>query len=324
MIIVTGGAGFIGSNLINYLNQQSEQDILLVDNLRNGRKIHNISNLKIADYIDKDDFLTNMNDIFKNREVRAVFHLGACSATSEWDGKYLMKNNYEYTKHIFEHCQINKTLFVYASSASVYGLGERGFSDMSNAYKPINAYAYSKLLFDQYISLNSTKLVSPALGLRFFNVYGQREAHKDTMSSPIHKFYNQLLKSGSCTLFGENDGVKAGEQMRDFVSVDDCVKVCDWILHNIKDSKYSGAYNLGTGSPRSFKSVAEILFDKLKQEIKKPILKFIPFPDKFKGSYQSYTCADLSKLRKLGYQDDFLTLEAGIAKFLDKQSGNTM
>ena len=311
-LIVTGGAGFIGSNLIKKLNDFGKTNIILVDDLTDGKKISNISDLDFIDYIDKDDFLSMVEKEISFGDVQALFHLGACSSTTEWDGKYLMQNNFEYSKKLLNYCQKKRIQFLYASSASVYGLGKNGFREERSCENPINMYAFSKFQFDQYVRAKMERFDTQVSGLRYFNVYGDRESHKIGQSSPIYQFNEQLRKDGIIRIFKGYDGYDDGEHQRDFVSVEDCVKVNLWLLEN---KNVSDIFNVGTGIARSFYDVATSLvnFNKKNGEI-----KYIEFPDSLKGSYQSYTCADLKLLRKYGYQDEFLSLEEGIRLFLKK------
>lgn len=316
MIIVTGGAGMIGSNIVYGLNKIGITNILIVDDLTDGRKFINLSDLDFEDYLDKDNFLQLIKNNYDFGKVEVVFHQGACSTTTEWDGKYLMHNNYEYSKKIMQWCQKIKSQFIYASSASVYGLGKTGFKEQLNNEKPINAYAYSKFLFDQYIRKVSENLESQVVSLRYFNVFGPREGHKNKMSSTIFHFNNQLLKTGKCNLFEGNDGYKNGEQRRDFVYVEDCINVNLWFM---KNPKKSGIFNVGTGVSRSFNDVANAIINWHKRKIidSKGSINYITIPSELKDAYQSFTEADISKLRLIGYQKKFFSLEDGINKYLD-------
>ncbi|WP_019865481.1 ADP-glyceromanno-heptose 6-epimerase [Methylovulum miyakonense] len=310
MIIVTGGAGFIGSNLIHALNGRGERDILLVDNLANGRKMLNIADLDIADYCDKQDLLAKLSVPEFMQKVRAVFHQGACSATTEWDGQYVMKNNYEYSKQLLHACQAAKIPFIYASSASVYGNGQHGFSVDRACEQPINMYAYSKFQFDQYVRRVLPAATSQIAGFRYFNVYGPREQHKGAMSSTAFHFNQQIIKDQTARLFAGCDGYADGQQQRDFVYVGDVVDVNLWFLDH---PGQSGIFNVGTGKAEPFNTVAEAVIAWHGQGH----IDYIPFPEHLKGVYQSYTQADISGLRAAGYSKAFLTVGEGVSCYLD-------
>lgn len=310
MIVVTGGAGFIGSNLIRALNQRGERNILLVDHLLNGRKMHNIADLDIADYMDKAEFIEKIGIAHFFDGVRAIFHQGACSATTEWDGQFVMMNNYDYSKRLLHWCIAKNVAFMYASSASVYGNGEHGFRVDRSCEHPINMYAYSKFQFDQYVRPLLTKTKSPIAGFRYFNVYGPREQHKGSMSSTAFHFNQQVIEQKKAKLFEGCDGMANGEQKRDFVHVDDVVDVNLWFLDH-PDQR--GIYNVGTGQAETFNVIAQAVIDWHKEGR----IEYIPFPEHLKGAYQSYTQADISGLRNAGYVKDFLTVRQGVARYLD-------
>ncbi|MCX7097385.1 MAG: ADP-glyceromanno-heptose 6-epimerase [Methylococcales bacterium] len=310
MIIVTGGAGFIGSNLIRALNDRGENNILLVDHLVNGRKMHNIADLNIADYLDKTDFIQQIESPAFWQGVRAVFHQGACSATTEWDGQYVMSNNYDFSKRILQQCVANEIAFIYASSASVYGSGEHGFSVDRRCEHPINMYAYSKFQFDQYVRRLLPEATSPIVGLRYFNVYGPREQHKGAMSSTAFHFNRQIIDHKKARLFEGCDGMADGEQKRDFVYVGDVVDVNLWFLDH---PAQRGIFNVGTGKAETFNAVANAVIDWHKAGV----IEYIPFPEHLKGAYQSYTQADISRLKEAGYKKDFLTVKEGVARYMD-------
>ena len=313
MIVITGGAGFIGSNLINSLNRQGIDDILVVDDLLDGTKFVNLADQRIADYMDKDVFLKKVTEGVFNEKVTALIHLGACSSTTEWDGEFVMRNNYEYSKSMLRYCQQNGIQFIYASSASVYGTGETFVEDLKYE-KPINMYAYSKFLFDQYVRRRFDSFDSQVVGLRYFNVYGPREQHKGTMSSVAFHFNNQIKTDGICRLFTGIEGYENGGQLRDFVYVGDAVDVKLWFLDN---PDISGIYNLGTGNAQSFNDVAQAVVD----WHGKGKIEYIPFPDHLKGRYQSYTQADISQLRDKGYNKPFRTVQQGVKEYLDILNG---
>ena len=310
MIVITGGAGFIGSNLIRALNQRGERNILLVDHLVNGQKMHNIADLDIADYMDKSEFMEKIGLAHFFDGVRAVFHQGACSSTTEWDGQYVMMNNYDYSKRLLHWCVARNVAFMYASSASVYGDGKQGFRVERSCEHPINMYAYSKFQFDQYVRPLFAKTKSPIVGFRYFNVYGPREQHKGSMSSTAFHFNRQVIEQKKAKLFEGCDGMANGEQRRDFVHVDDVVDVNLWFLDH---PEQRGIYNVGTGKAETFNAVAQAVTDWHKEGE----IEYIPFPEHLKGSYQSYTQADISGLRGAGYGKEFLTVKQGVARYLD-------
>jgi ADP-L-glycero-D-manno-heptose 6-epimerase len=314
MIIVTGGAGFIGSNIVAKLNARGINDILVVDHLKNGRKMCNLADLDIFDYLDREEFLQRVTSGFDFGKVEAVFHMGACSATTEWDGQFVMRNNFEYSKVLLHWCQRIGAQFLYASSASVYGLGAQGFREQRGCEQPINMYAYSKFQFDQYVRSLQGRLREQVVGFRFFNVYGPREAHKGAMSSTPFHFNNQALANGAIKLFSGCDGYADGEQQRDFVYVEDCAAVNLWFFDH---PQQSGIFNLGTGVARSFNDVARAVLHWHQQQGKPALVEYIAFPDHLKGAYQSYTQADISALRAAGFDGEFHSLEAGVRKYMD-------
>lgn len=309
MIIVTGGAGFIGSNIVKALNDRGETDILVVDNLTNGVKFKNIADCEIADYMDKEEFIERINkgESFA-KKVDAIFHEGACSATTEWDGKFMMKNNYEYTKSLLHYCQERNISYLYASSASVYG-GGSVFKESREFEEPLNMYAYSKFLFDQYVRRRQSEFKSQVVGFRYFNVYGPREQHKDSMSSVAYHVNTQIHEAGKAKLFEGCDGYGNGEQRRDFVYVGDAVAVNLWFLDN---PDKSGIFNLGTGRSQTFKDVANAVVT----YHGKGSIEYIPFPEHLKGRYQSFTEADISALRSAGYDAPFKTVEEGVTEYM--------
>ena len=310
MIIVTGGAGFIGSNIIRALNERGINDILLVDSLANGHKMHNIADLNIADYMDKAEFLDSLSQPKFLNKVIAIFHQGACSATTEWNGHYVMQNNYDYSKKVLQ-ASISKNIpFIYASSASVYGMGEHGFSVARECERPINMYAYSKFQFDQYVRSLLPETKNQIVGLRYFNVYGPREQHKGSMSSTAYHFNNQLLTGNQVRLFEGYEGYADGEQQRDFVYVDDVVAVNLWFFDHL-DKR--GIFNVGTGRAETFNTMAKAVI----AWHQRGEITYIPFPDHLKGAYQSYTKADISGLREAGYDKEFLTVTEGVTQYLN-------
>lgn len=308
MIIVTGAAGFVGSNILKGLNQQGQTDIIAVDDLTDGHKYRNLAASQFADYIDYQDFLELIKKDHKfPQKIEAILHNGACSTTTEWDGRYMMRNNYDYSKELLHYCLRHKTPLIYASSAAVYG-ASTVFDDTAHVQFPLNVYGYSKWQFDCYAEpwLNSS--ASQIVGLRYFNVYGPHEAHKGSMASVAFHFMNQLHQNSEVKLFEGSGGYGDGEQVRDFVCVDDVVRINLWFLEK---TKIKGIFNLGTGKARSFNAVAKHLL----HLHGKGQIKYIPFPAHLKDAYQSYTQADIRKLRAAGYTQEFDTLEAGLEKY---------
>ncbi|WP_439236401.1 ADP-glyceromanno-heptose 6-epimerase [Lonepinella koalarum] len=302
MIIVTGGAGMIGSNIVKALNEIGHTDILVVDNLKDGTKFINLVDLDIADYCDKDDFIASIMAGDDIGEIDVIFHQGACSATTEWDGKYLMHNNYEYSKELLHYCLEREIPFFYASSAATYG-DKTEFVEERKFEGPLNAYGYSKFLFDQYVRTILPEASSPVCGFKYFNVYGPKEQHKGSMASVAFHLNNQILN-------GENPKLFAGSEhfLRDFIYVGDVAQVNLWAWqHGI-----SGIFNLGTGKAESFLEVAQAV---LKHHGKGEI-ETIPFPDHLKSRYQEYTQADLTKLRAAGCDYQFKSVAEGVAEYM--------
>jgi ADP-L-glycero-D-manno-heptose 6-epimerase len=309
MIIVTGGAGFIGSNIVKQLNQQGVDDILVVDDLTDGTKFVNLTDCQIADYLDRDDFLVRIkNNDFSKEKIQAVFHQGACAVTTEWDGRYMMQNNYEYSKTLLHYCLTHKIPFIYASSAAIYG-ANTNFSEQLENEKPINVYGYSKYLFDQYVRRILPTVTNQIVGLRYFNVYGPNEQHKGSMASVAFHLNKQLLNGEEVKLFEGSDGYKPGEQRRDFVYVADVAKVNLWFWQH-PDKR--GIFNVGTGKSQTFNELANAVI----AWHKRGKIKYIPFPDKLKESYQSFTEADISKLREAGYKEEFKNVAEGVKEYL--------
>ncbi|MGC4065895.1 MAG: ADP-glyceromanno-heptose 6-epimerase [Polyangiaceae bacterium] len=309
MIIVTGGAGFIGSNIVRTLNERGERNVIVVDNLTRAEKIRNLADCVVADYWDKQEFLAELRSP-RLTDVRAIIDQGACSDTTEANGRYLMENNHSYSKAVLGYAQELGVPLVYASSAAVYGLSEECREDES-LERPLNAYGYSKLVFDQYLRGMSGKLRTPVVGLRYFNVYGPREAHKGRMASVALHFFRQLRDHGVCRLFGAYGGRGDGEHSRDFVSVEDVVKV---VLHfTTRAPKGLSIVNVGTGESRSYNDLAKTLIGLLGRGV----VEYMPFPQDLTGKYQCLTRADLTLLRQCGYHDPFLSLEEGLKRYVD-------
>ncbi len=323
--IITGAAGFIGSNLVKALNERGESNIIAVDHLENADKFRNLVDCEIADYMDKKAFLLKLQEGFFDGLVTAVLHQGACSDTMETRGRYMMENNYQYTVELLNYCQDEEIPFLYASSASVYGGGGE-FKESREYEAPLNVYAYSKFLFDQIVRRRWEQRSAQIVGLRYFNVYGPREQHKGRMASVAYHFFNQYRAEGHVRLFEGCDGYANGEQLRDFVSIEDVVKVNMYFLD--KPHK-SGIFNLGTGRAQSFNDVAMATINTLRLQGSKTVLSlaemqqqglisYIPFPEPLRGKYQSYTQADISALRSAGYADPFLNVEQGVAKYVEQ------
>lgn len=310
MIIVTGGAGFIGSNIVKALNDVGYTDILIVDDLTDGHKFENIVDCQYLDYMDKDEFLEHIliGEDFPDT-VEAVFHQGACSTTTEWDGKFMMHNNYDYSKDLLHYCLEREIPFIYASSAATYGNNITFIESLENE-RPINVYGYSKFAFDQYVRRILPEATSQIVGLKYFNVYGPREAHKGGMASVAFHLNNQLQENGVVKLFTGTDGYTDGEQRRDFIYVGDVVDVNLWFLEH---PEVSGIFNCGTGRSEPFNNVAKAVLD----WHEKGTLEYIPFPEKLKGHYQSFTQADLTNLRDAGYEGEFKTVAEGTKEYLD-------
>jgi len=323
--IVTGAAGFIGSNLVKALNERGENNIIAVDNLSKADKFKNLADCEIADYLDKQDFLKKLQEGFFDGLVAAVLHQGACSDTMETDGRYMMENNYQYTLELLNYCQNEEIPFLYASSASVYG-GGGVFKESREYESPLNVYAYSKFLFDQIVRRRWHKRNAQIVGLRYFNVYGPREQHKGRMASVAFHFFNQYQTEGRVKLFEGCDGYQNGEQLRDFVSIEDVTKVNMYFLEH---PHQSGIFNLGTGKAQSFNDVAVATINTLRVAEGKPALSlaelqlqdligYIPFPDQLRGKYQSFTQADIGALRSSGFAEPFLSVEQGVAKYVEQ------
>ncbi len=319
--VVTGAAGFIGANLVKGLNAQGITDILAVDDLTQGDKFRNLVDCRISDYLDKDEFLARLKAGAFRRGVKAILHQGACSDTTASDGRYVMDTNYAYSCTLLDFCAAEKISLIYASSAATYG-ALTGFREQPDCEGPLNVYGYSKLLFDQRV-----RRLPPGgpqvVGLRYFNVYGDREQHKGRMASVAYHFFNQYRAEGHVRLFEGSGGYGNGEQRRDFVSVEDVVRVN---LHFLQNPGSSGIFNCGSGAAQSFNDVAVATVNACRAAAGEPalalaelqskgVVRYIPFPGDLKGKYQSYTQADLTALRAAGYAAPFLTVEQGVAHY---------
>ncbi|WP_108646381.1 ADP-glyceromanno-heptose 6-epimerase [Polynucleobacter rarus] len=325
--IVTGAAGFVGSNIIAGLNARGIKDIIAVDDLTQAYKYRNMADLEISDYFDRYDFLDRLKSGSLGK-IQAVFHEGACSDTMESDGHYMMENNYRYTLDLLDICTEQKIALLYASSAATYG-GSEIFIEERQYEKPLNVYGYSKFLFDQILRqrIAEKKLTSQVVGFRYFNVYGPRESHKGRMASVAFHHFNQFQNGKTVKLFGPYDGYNAGEQSRDFVYIDDVVKVNFFFLDN---PHLSGIFNLGSGRAQPFNDVARAVVNhmdyhllgasfkekNLTDLVAEKRIEYIDFPEDLKGKYQSFTQANLDLLRSVGYQENFHSVEQGVSKYI--------
>lgn len=314
MIIVTGGAGFIGSNVVHELNRVGESDILVVDNLSprasdSPPKFLNLAGASFADFMDKREFRSALTaGKFSGAKVRAILHNGACSNTLEDDGNYMLDNNFTYSKEVLQYAVENAVPLVYASTAAVYGLSEV-FTEAEENERPLNIYGFSKLVFDNYLRRLLPSIRSTVVGLRYFNAYGPWEAHKGRMASVIHHFSRQLRETGKIRMFEGSGGFGPGEQRRDFVFVRDLARMN---LHfaGLADDVPSiqGIFNAGTGKSRSFNEVALALI----QSMHPGTIEYIPFPPELENRYQHFTEADVTRLRRAGWTDEFTSLEDGV------------
>ena len=315
--IVTGAAGFIGSKIVEGLNRRGVTEIIAVDNLAQADKFKNLAGCEIADYMDQAELFPRLESL--EGSVEAILHQGACSDTMESDGRYMMENNYSYSRHLLDWCQEEEIPLLYASSASVYGSGP-DYREARECERPLNVYGYSKFLFDQHVRLRLPESSAQIVGLRYFNVYGPNEAHKGRMASVALHAYQQLKADGKVKLFAGSDGYRDGEQRRDFIYVDDVVAVNLWFLER---RHASGIFNCGTGRAQTFNRLAVAVInsvsgtqDTLHDIVAKRLIEYVPFPEKLVGKYQSFTEADLSRLRAAGYPGEFMTVEQGVAAYM--------
>jgi len=324
MYIVTGGAGFVGSNIVAGLNDRGLSNVIVVDDLEDGVKVSNIIDLEFSDYLDKSQFL---KDVIKNglpQQTRMVFHQGACSDTTVTDGHFMMENNFSYSKHLYEACRSCDVPFVYASSASVYG-ESKVFEELSEYENPLNVYALSKLIFDRYVRVREASCMNQVVGLRYFNVYGAREQHKAHMASVAYQLFHQYQATGQVRLFGASGGYGDGEQRRDFVSIEDIV---DANLFCMDHPDFKGIFNLGTGVSRSFNDIGLAVVNScrtvsgskslsLEECQTQEIISYFDMPTSLTGKYQDFTQADVGRLREAGYDRKFTALEDGVRRYVD-------
>jgi ADP-L-glycero-D-manno-heptose 6-epimerase len=323
--VVTGAAGFIGSNLVKALNARGEDRILVVDHMARADKFRNLVDCSIADFLDRDEFIARLVDNDFEDEIVAILHQGACSDTLETDGRYMMQNNYRYSVALLDHCQDNDIPFLYASSASVYG-ASTVFREEREFESPLNIYGYSKFLFDQYVRRALPERTAQIAGFRYFNVYGPREAHKRGRgSSVVFNAFMQYQAEGRVQLFGASAGYAAGEQRRDFIHVDDVVAVN---MHFLEHRDRSGLFNLGTGLAATFNELATATINACRRAAGKAPLSvaelvasgeihYIPLPPQLEGKYQSYTQADMSRLRGAGYTAPMLAVPGGVPRYVE-------
>jgi ADP-L-glycero-D-manno-heptose 6-epimerase len=314
--IVTGGAGFIGRNLVARLNEKGNDNIIIVDNLGTSEKWKNLVGLNFNDYIDKKDFIKRIsNNEFS--DIDAIFHLGACSATTELDSNYLMNNNYHYTRKLCEWSLKNSARFIYASSAATYGDGNQGYDDdLSKAkeLEPLNMYGFSKHLFD--LTALKEDYFDRIAGLKFFNVYGPHECHKGNMRSLINKSYPVIKETGKVKLFkSHHTDYQDGEQLRDFVYVKDAV---EQIIYFYENMDVSGLYNCGTGNARSWNDLIKALFTAMNIE---PNIEYVDMPENLKGKYQYFTEANMDKIRATGFDHKFMSIEDGVKDYVETYLG---
>jgi ADP-L-glycero-D-manno-heptose 6-epimerase len=321
--VLTGGAGFIGSNVLRALNERGVTNIIVVDNLERADKFKNLVGCEFADYLDKRDFLDALEAGEFDDAVDGVLHQGACSDTMATDGRYVMQNNYQYSLALLDFCQDEEIPFLYASSAAVYG-GGTVFRESPEFEGPLNVYGYSKYLFDQIVRRRLDDASAPIVGFRYFNVYGPNEAHKGRMASVAWHMSNQFRDEGRVKLFAGSGGYADGEQRRDFVSVEDVVKVN---LYFLGEGTPSGIYNVGTGRAQTFNELAHATLNALRGARGQPplaldalkaegLIEYVPFPDALKGKYQHFTQADITTLREAGYEAPFYDVGEGVARYM--------
>ena len=323
-IVVTGAAGFIGSNIVKALNERGETSILAVDNLSRADKFRNLADCDIADYLDKEHFRAALDAGSFDGDLAAILHQGACSDTMHTDGRYMMENNYRYSADLLAYCQAESVPLIYASSAAVYGAGPVFKEGRENEH-PLNVYGYSKFLFDQVVRRRWDENTAQVVGLRYFNVYGPREEHKERMASVAFHCFNQYRETGKVKLFEGSGTYAAGEQRRDFISVEDAVKVNLYFLDN---PKKTGIFNCGTGASQTFNDVAVATVNALRAKAgenplsladltRQGVIEYVPFHAGLKSKYQSFTEADLAELRSTGYDAPFFNVQTGVARYVE-------
>lgn len=314
-IVVTGGAGFIGSCIVRSLNDAGMEDIIIVDNIASTDKWMNIRNKKYLAYVHKEEFLGKLASY---KGITAIIHMGACSSTTEKDFDYLWQNNFEYTKVLWKYCAEKQIPFIYASSAATYGDGSMGFDDRMDIDKlrPLNGYGYSKQAFDLWVKHQAKAFPKQYAGLKFFNVYGPNEYFKGSMASMVFHGFRQVQADGEIRLFKScRPDYEDGGQLRDFVYVKDACKVVLWLLEH---EEVSGLFNVGCGKARSFRELAEAVFRALGME---PNIRCIEMPENLRARYQYYTKAEMGKLREAGYEDDFMGVEKGVEDYVQEHLG---
>lgn len=310
MIVVTGGAGFIGSCIVRTLNENGINDIVIVDNIASTDKWKNIRNKKFITYYNKGEFLQILPKI---DGVEAIIHMGAQSSTTEMNFDYLWNNNVEYTKKLWNYCAEKNISFIYASSAATYGSGTNGFDDKGNIDEliPLNGYGYSKQVFDQWVKHHATNAPKQYVGLKFFNVYGPNEYYKGSMASMVFHGFRQIISDGEIRLFKScNTNYKDGFQLRDFVYVKDICSVIYWLLEH---PNINGLYNVGTGQAQSFYELAIATFNALDMV---PNIRFVDMPEHLREKYQYFTQAEMSKLQMIGYTNKFMDVNDGVTDYV--------
>jgi len=323
-VLITGAAGFIGSNIVKALNARGVDRIIAVDNLTKADKFRNLVDCEIVDYLDKGEFLERVLSGQFDGDIEAIFHEGACSDTMETDGRYMMENNYRYSLGLLDWCLEQEVQFLYASSAATYG-ATTVFKEERQYEGPLNVYGYSKFLFDQVVRKRLPEASSQVVGFRYFNVYGPRENHKGRMASVAYHHFHQFRNEGRVKLFEGSHGYGPGGQQRDFVYVGDVARVNLWFLDH---PEKSGIFNLGTGRAQSFNDVAVASVNgaralqgesglTLDAMATQGVLEYVAFPEALKGKYQAFTQADLTKLRAAGYKDEFATVEEGVRQYVE-------
>ncbi len=312
MIVVTGGAGFIGSALVWFLNRIGRDDIIIVDRLGQGEKWKNLNGLKYADIFHKDDFYEMIVNDALPYAVESIAHIGACSSTTEKDADYLLFNNFKYSQAVAQYCLEHEARFVYASSAATYGDGSQGYADdeeMIEKLRPLNMYGYSKQMFDLWIKREG--LLDKVAGIKYFNVYGPNEYHKGEMRSVVHKAFGQIKETGRVKLFKSyHPDYKDGEQKRDFIYVKDAVKMTYFLLEN---KNVNGIFNVGTGEARTWNDLVKAIFDALEKPVE---IEYIEMPEYLRPKYQYFTQAELSKIRQAGYTEKISSIEEGVADYV--------